>query len=104
MSVTVNGKTYDGNNVTITNNRVIIDGVDVTNEDMPKAILQIEVKGTLASLNTDASVNCDSVAGDVHAGGSVNCDDIKGNVSAGGSVNADDIGGSVNAGGSVRHG
>lgn len=104
MSVTVNGRTYEGNNVTVTNNRVIIDGVDVTNKDTPKTILQIEIKGTLASLTTDASVSCNSIAGDVHAGGSVNCDDVKGNVSAGGSVNADDIGGNVNAGGSVRRG
>lgn len=99
--VTINGKTYSGSSVVVINNRVLIDGKEITDKDLPKTILQIEVTGTLQELKTDASVNCDDVTGNVEAGGSVNCDSVGGNVNAGGSVNCDSVGGSVNAGGSV---
>lgn len=102
--ITINGKTYKGNSVVVRNHTIYIDGKKVTDKDMPETILQIEVKGTLASLETDASVNCDSVKGNVDAGGSVNCDTVGGDVNAGGSVNCDDVGGNVTAGGSVIHG
>jgi hypothetical protein len=102
--ITVNGKTYQGNSVSVINGVVIIDGKKVTDKDLPDTILQIEVTGTLGELKTDASVNCDNVKGNVEAGGSVNCDTVGGNVNAGGSVNCDEVGGSVNAGGSVIHG
>lgn len=101
--IIINGKRYSGSSVTVVNNRVIIDGVDVTSKDMPKTILNIEVKGKLANLITDASVNCDNICGDVRAAGSVSCDDVGGSVTAGGSVSCDDVGGNVQAGGSVSH-
>ncbi len=47
------------------------------------------------------SVNCDAVYGDLQAGGEVNCDDVTGNLSAGGDVNCDDVAGNVSAGGNV---
>lgn len=104
MSVTINGVTYEGDNIVVRNNKVFINGKDIEAVPNKKGILGIEVTGTLASLETDSSVNCDDIAGNVRAAGSVNCDDIGGDVSAGGSVNADDIGGSVTAGGSVVYG
>lgn len=103
--VTINGKTYNGkHSVSVINSRVIIDGVEITDPDLPKTVLQIDVTGTLGELTTDASVNCDDVRGSIEAGGSVNCDKVGGDVHAGGSVNCDDVSGSVNAGGSVIHG
>jgi len=120
MSVTINGKTYKGNNVTVINNRVIIDGKDVTDKEAVKdGILTVKVEGVLDSLTTDGdvvaglvkgnidaggSVSCDDVDGDVDAGGSVNCGNVGGDVDAGGSVNCGKVGGDVDAGGSVRHG
>lgn len=102
--ITINGKTYQGNSVSVVNNVVYVDGKRVDDKELPKTILQIDVQGTLGELKTDASVNCGNVTGSVEAGGSVNCDSVGGNVNAGGSVNCDTVRGSVNAGGSVIHG
>lgn len=103
-TININGKTYQGNSLSVINGHVFIDGKDVDDKDLPKTILQIEVKGDLVSLQTNASVNCGNVNGNVDAGGSVNCDKVTGDITAGGSVNCDDVGGNVVAGGSVVHG
>lgn len=117
--ITINGRIYKGTSLVVVNNRVTIDGKDVTDEDMPETILAIKVDGDLHSIQTDASVVCENVTGDVVArgsvscgsvhgnvesSGSVSCDDVGGNVKAGGSVSCDDVGGSVEAGGSISHG
>lgn len=102
-TISINGKTYNGNNIQIRNGVVTIDGV-VQKDDSAKNAVEIRVlEGDITSLRTDLSVNCNNV-GMVHAGGSVNCDDVRGDVNAGGSVNCDRVGGSVTAGGSVIHG
>lgn len=103
----ISGRTFRGNNISISNNRIVIDGKDVTDEyDIkPVGILEITVlEGTIGSLTADGSVSCNDVTGDVSAGGSVKAGDIKGSVNAGGSVKCGSIGGSINAGGSVKHG
>jgi hypothetical protein len=115
--ITINGKNYEGDNVTVINGQVIVDGKQVSGE-VPDTVLTIKVDGIIKELHSDrsvrvygkvegdvhakGSVNCDEVGGNVHAGGSVNCNDVNGSVSSGGSVNADNIAGSVTAGGSVR--
>jgi len=105
MSVTINGETYEGNNIKVVNDKVWIDGKRVDNaEPNNKGILQVKVTGTLHNLEADGSVTCDNVTGTVKAGGSVACDDVGGNVQSGGSVSCDNVGGSVMAGGSVSHG
>ena len=105
MSVRINGKTYNGRSVQIINNRVIIDGKEVTEEGMAKdSILTIKVEGTIENLTTDASVEAGLIQGDVQAGGSVTCDDVDGDVQAGGSVTCGKVNGDIMAGGSVRHG
>lgn len=101
--VTINGKTYTGNNVSITNGAVIIDGVK--QEDSVPAMVEIKIRdGILQELKTDASVVCGDVFGNVNAGGSVSCADVRGSVMAGGSISCGDVGGSVQAGGSISHG
>lgn len=102
--ITINGKTYQGNSVTVINGRVIIDGKEVKDGSVPKNVLLIQVEGELGELTTDASVNCGEVRGNIEAGGSVNCDTVGGDISAGGSVNCDTVHGNINAGGSVIHG
>jgi len=121
-TVTINGRTFSGNNLTMRNGRIIVDGKDVTDDtgvDMA-TVLEVKITGEIGSLecdksvtvvgaitgNVDArgSVTCDDVGGDVKAGGSANTNNVKGNVYANGSVNCDKVGGSVQAGGSVNHG
>ena len=105
MSVTINGITYEGNNIKVVNNKVWVNGKRVDNAKPGKnGILGIEVTGTLHNLETDLSVTCDDVTGTIQAGGSVACDNVGGTIQAGGSVNCDNLGGSVMAGGSVNYG
>lgn len=100
--ITIDGRTFEGDCVSIINGTVVIDGASqggTLNGDV-----RLEIVGTLTNLKTDASVNMTGqIKGDVEAGGSVRCDDVGGNVNCGGSVSCDDVGGDVTAGGSVRH-
>lgn len=121
-SFQINGRIYSGNNITMVDGRVIVDGKDVTNEfdyPLPKVVEIKVITGTIENLITDASVTCgditgnveaggsvtsQNVGGDIDAGGSVNCKDVQGSVDAGGSISCGKVGGCVEAGGSVRHG
>jgi len=96
---TINGQTFniDGNNICIRDGVVTVDGNKITEVDQVK----IQWEGDLASLETDQSVSCGDVDGDVKAGGSVNCDSVGGSVDANGSANCDSVKGDVKAGGSV---
>lgn len=101
-SVSIGGKVFESvRNISVINGVVKVNGKVVSES---KEVLHIEVTGTLENLQTDLSVNCEDIAGDLHAGGSVNCDSVKGNINAGGSVNCDTVGGNVSAGGSIVHG
>jgi len=102
-TVNINGKIYQGNNIEINGNKIIIDGVE-RREDVSGVVEVRIMSGEPVNVSSDASITCNNVKGNLSAGGSVNCDDVGGNVSAGGSVNCDNIGGNVSAGGSVRYG
>lgn len=119
--ININGKTYVGNNIQITNGKVVIDGkvmnddlsqdkkieINVVGEFKGNLIVtegNVNVKGDIGgNVNAVGSVTCDDVGGNVDAGGSVTCDDVGQSVSAGGSVSCDDVSGSIMAGGSVRY-
>jgi len=102
-TININGQVYRGQNVSIINGVVTVDGV--RQDDKVSGVVEVRVlEGSLVDLTTDASVQCGLVTGNISAGGSVNCGDVRGSVNAGGSVRAGDITGSVNAGGSVRYG
>lgn len=104
MSVTINGRRYEGNDVTITNGKVVIDGKEVEST-VGLAELKIKIEGGLASLKVDrGNVECGEVAGSIWAGGSISCHNVTGNAEAGGSVSCKDVGGNVDAGGSVSCG
>lgn len=120
-TINLNGVVYEGNNISIVDGVVKIDGVVQNGKHLENKICEIRViSGTIGALRTDASVTCKdvtgnvdaggsvtvngSVGGDVDAGGSVNCGSVSKSVDAGGSVNCGGVGGNVDAGGSVRHG
>lgn len=101
--VEINGQTYTSSgSISVTNGRVVIDGQSIAEDSKNVMTIKI-VEGSIGELNTDLSVVCENVTGNVKAGGSVSADNIGGNVDAGGSVSCDDVGGSINAGGSVSH-
>ena len=58
-------------------------------------------EGPALNIQSECSVKCDRVGGDVKAGGSVTCDDVYGNINAAGSVTCDDVTGDIRAGGNV---
>ena len=84
-TVNINGKIYQGDNVEIRCNKIIIDGVE-RREDVSDVVEVRIMSGEPVNISSDASITCNNVRGNLSAGGSVNCDDISGNVSAGGSV------------------
>lgn len=121
MAVIVNGKKYSGNNVSIINDKVYIDGKLMTDDESSKSTKieitieagttinkievdgDLEVKGSISGdVSAQGSVKCNDIGGNDSSGGSITCDDIGGNANAGGSVKCDDISGNVNAGGSIH--
>ena len=107
--ININGKQYEGNNISINNGKVTIDDKQIETDTNKITLINY---GKLESFSCDRSVNvehnlqadkidvkgslnCDNVEGNITAGGSVNCDDVKGNIKAGGSVNCDKVEGKV---------
>lgn len=101
-TITINGKSFTGHNITIRDGIVVIDGR--VQSGVMTGVVEVRVSGELVSLETDASVTCEEVKGNVSAGGSVSCGAVGGTVNAGGSVTAGRVGGGITAGGSVRAG
>lgn len=102
-TININGKVYKGNNITISNGEVIIDGK--VQEKGLYGSVDIKVTGSIGKLTCDgsATVNGD-VLGNVYAQNSVEVEgDILGDVQAGNSVEAENIKGNVKAGNSVYY-
>lgn len=109
--VTINGKTYRGNNISIDGNTVIIDGKaqDVKDEKKMEVVIlsnvhtitsdeSINIKGDVTgNVTARTSVNCNNVTGDIQSGTSVNCNNVKGNAKAGTTINCNNIGGDATA-------
>lgn len=55
-TVTINGKTYSGNNIVVSNNKVIIDGKDITPDSKQ---ININVEGNITDLKVDC---CDKIS------------------------------------------
>lgn len=102
-TITIGNKQYSGNNVSIVNGRITIDGDEKA--DTVTGVTEIRIiEGVLESLITDASVSCGDVKGNITAWGSVNCDNVWGSINCEGSVTCDNVKGNINAGDSVRYG
>lgn len=101
--ININGKRIEvqGNNISINNGVVTVDGVTV--EEGLQGVVKVVWEGPLASLEADTSVECGDVHGDVRGGNSVTCKNVQGNVRAGNSVNCGKVGGNCRAGNSVNH-
>jgi hypothetical protein len=94
--VNINGKSFEGRNVIVTNNKVIIDGVDVTPESKT---INITVDANIDKLDVDV---CDKVIvnGNVNelatASGDVDCKDVTGSVrTVSGDIECGNVGGDV---------
>lgn len=102
MAIIINGVAYAGNDLTIIDNKVFIDGV--AKDQSVNGVVKVVIEGQLANVRSDASIQCGDVGGDVSAGSSVSAGDVQGDVSAGSSVTCRNVGGDVSAGSSVAAG
>lgn len=110
--VNINGKSYSGRSVIISNGKVVIDGVDVTPDakhidiivegDIDKLDVdlcdKLMVKGNVNTLtSTSADVECGDVTGSVKTvSGDIECGNVGGDVTTtSGDVKAENITGSV---------
>lgn len=98
-TVSINGRTYQGNNVSMSNGRIIIDGRDVTEDTKDDRQITISIDGNIESLSVG---HCDKVTVNGECGsvsttsGDVNCGSVKGSVkTVSGDVDCKDVGGSV---------
>ena len=121
-TINISGRVFQGNDLTIINDRIYVDGIDVTEQGgpAPTGIVRIEVTGdvqiakcdrsldikgnVLGDATSGGSMNCGDIGGNARSNGSMNADNITGNAQSGGSMNCGKVGGSITAGGSVRHG
>ena len=58
-------------------------------------------EGPALNIESELSIYCDDVMGNVTAGGDAHCDDVRGNISARGNVTCDDVHGDIQAAGNV---
>lgn len=90
-----------GRSITVRGGELRVDGELVEVPGIKGAVEIRVLEGMINDLDTDLSVTCNDVQGDIRAGGSVSCDSVGGDVEAGGSVSCDEVQGNVQAGGSV---
>lgn len=123
--IIINGTPFHGNNLSISNSKIFIDGKDISKKHDSKNIT-IEINGDLKSLDVDycdaitvhgnvhelnsgsGNLNCGNITGDVKVGsGSIKVlnGGISGNVKTGsGDIKCGDVGGSIKTGsGDIKH-
>lgn len=103
MPIIINGKVYNGSNVTIRGSQVVIDGKP--QGDPVNGVVEVRItEGTPVSVQSDMDVHCGDVAGDVTAGMDVECGSVGGSARAGMSITCGDVSGDINAGMGVSMG
>jgi len=119
--ININGTYISGNNITITKNRVIIDGVDVTPDSK---VITITVDGNIDEINADycqkilvngnvrsitatsGDIECKEVSGDIKTtSGDIECENVCGSVNTtSGDVKCGNVTGNVKTlSGDIRH-
>ena len=101
-SITINGRTFSGDSVSIVDGAIIVDGVRQSGDPL-SGVVRLHVEGVLGTLHADAPVTCGDAHGNVNASGPVKAGRIGGNVIASGPVTCGSVAGSVQAQGPVTH-
>lgn len=95
--IKINNKVYNGNSISISGNKIIIDGIDVTPESLQ---VQIIVESNIESIKAD-TCNTISVTGSVESISTMSGDvEIDGNISGSistmsGDVDCNNVGGNI---------
>lgn len=107
--VNVNGKSYDipnGASVSINNNQIIVNGVDITNGDLAgnKFVnIHVTIEGDVNRIDCGGSVEVKGNAGNIDCGGSCTVGgNVYGSIDCGGSCHCGHVSGDIDAGGSVH--
>jgi len=95
-TIVINGNSYTGNNISVVNGKVVVDGLDVTPEQKQITISvdgdvdelsvdscnKVTISGSCAKVRTTSgSVDCGIVHGDVNStSGSIECKNVQGDV------------------------
>lgn len=124
--ININGKIFYGNNISMSGNKITIDGVVVTDEDIVNNktvnitvegniesieadyVTKIDIKGTTGSVKTTSGdVHCGNVAGDVKStSGDVDIDGyVNGSIQTmSGNVSCGSVGGNIKTmSGNIKH-
>ena len=103
-TVSVNGKTVRvrGNNISVINDKIIVDG-KVLDESMDFKNITVIVEGDCKKLDAYGNVEIKGNCGSVDCSGSCYITgNVEGDVDASGSVTCGNVGGNIDASGSVR--
>ena len=103
-TVSVNGKTIrvKGTNITVINDKIIVDGKAI-DESMDFKNITVIVEGDCQKLDACGDVEIRGNCGSVDCSGSCHIEgNVTGDVDASGSVTCGDVGGDIDASGSVR--
>jgi hypothetical protein len=96
MIQTINNRGYNGKSISIINNKIIIDGVDVTPNSKT---INITIDGNVDNLSVDVCNNI-IVNGDVNklttSSGDIDCDDVLGDIKTiSGEIECGKVGGNI---------
>ena len=93
-----------GGSVSIINNRVYVDGVEISDGET-KSPVKLIIEGDAMKVSTEGEVEVHgNVLGELEAGGNVTCGDTGATVKAGGNVTCGNVTGDVKASGNVTCG
>ena len=101
--ITVNGKTItcSGNNVSIIDGQIVVDGKMISESNSRN--IKVIIEGNVEKIDCAGTVEVHGNAGNIDCGGSCTIKgDVNGSVDAGGSVTCGNVAGDIDAGGSVR--
>lgn len=102
-NVIINGQTIScsGSNITIANNKVIVDGKIIQSDIGNNA--EVIINGDVNKIDCSGSVEVHGNCGSIDCSGSCKVDgDVNGNIDASGSVTCGNVAGDIDASGSVR--
>jgi len=103
----INGKIYSDGNISISNNKIYINGV-LQNGLTEEKVINIEITGAVEKLEVDSCQKI-TINGNVHSLKSTNadisCNDVTGNVSSNnGDIDCGNVGGDVSTNnGDIKH-
>lgn len=108
MAIVIGSNVYSGNNLVISNGRVIVDGVDVTASLPDQKQITIEVNGNINSVTADAckKITVSGSVGQIKTqSGDIECGGVEGSISTmSGDVDCLNVGGSIQTmSGNVKH-